>query len=74
MKSKLILTAGIVSTMLFSGCATLLKNEHPAVIKDKVTSPAGTTAYGYAKLEEGRVRDSFIKAINSAVDRAKELG
>jgi len=29
-------------------------------------SPAGTTASGYASLEEGKVRDSFIKAVEAA--------
>ena len=52
----------------------VLKNEHPALLKDKVMSPAGTTAAGYAKLEEGKVRDSFIKAMQASYERAKGLG
>lgn len=59
---------------LFEGFAALLENNHPAIIKDSVTSPGGTTASGMAKLEEGAVRDSMIKAINSAYDKACELG
>lgn len=47
--------------------------EHPAIIKDKVMSPAGTTAYGYKALEDGKVRASFIKAIEKAYNRAKEI-
>jgi len=32
-------------------------------------SPAGTTAQGYSALEEGGVRDSFIKAVERAYKR-----
>jgi pyrroline-5-carboxylate reductase len=56
---------------LFEGVGEVLKNEHPAILKDKVMSPAGTTAAGYAKLEEGKVRDSFIKAMEASYERAK---
>ncbi|APW64998.1 MULTISPECIES: pyrroline-5-carboxylate reductase [Arcobacteraceae] len=59
---------------LFSGTASLLENSHPAIIKDSVMSPGGTTAAGYTKLEEGAVRDSMIKAINAAYSKAVELG
>ena len=37
-------------------------------------SPGGTTSAGYAKLEEGAVRDSMIKAINAAYSKAVEFG
>ena len=57
---------------LFVGFSRLLEDEHPALIKDKVMSPAGTTAAGYAALEEGGVRDSFIKAIMSAYNRSQD--
>ncbi len=56
---------------LFEGVGEVLKTEHPAILKDKVMSPAGTTAAGYAKLEEGKVRDSFIKAMEASYERAK---
>lgn len=47
---------------LFEGYSKLLNDfSHPALIKDAVMSPGGITAKGYAKLEEGKVRDSFIK-------------
>lgn len=58
---------------LFEGFAELIKNTHPAVIKDSVMSPAGTTASGYFELEEGSVRVSFMKAVKGANERAKEL-
>lgn len=58
---------------LFEGMGEVLKVEHPAVLKEKVTSPGGTTIAGVAKLEEGGVRDSFIKAVEGAYERAKAL-
>jgi pyrroline-5-carboxylate reductase len=47
---------------------------HPAVLKDMVTSPGGTTIAGLAALEEGAIRSSFIAAVGAAVSRARELG
>jgi pyrroline-5-carboxylate reductase len=58
---------------LFDGMGELLQSEHPALLKDKVMSPGGTTAAGYARLEEGKVRDSFIKAVESAYEKAKKI-
>ena len=58
---------------LMDGMGALLADEHPALLKDKVMSPGGTTAAGYAALEEGRVRDSFIKAMEACYRRTKEL-
>lgn len=51
---------------LFGGFAPLIASNHPALVKDSVMSPGGTTAAGYASLEESGVRDGFIKAIESA--------
>lgn len=58
---------------LFSGTASLLEHNHPAIIKDSVMSPGGTTAAGYAKLEENGVRTAMIQAIQEAYDKAIEL-
>jgi Ser/Thr protein kinase RdoA (MazF antagonist) len=51
---------------LFKGFAHMVSTKHPALIKDAVMSPGGTTAAGYSALEESSVRDGFIKAIESA--------
>ena len=58
---------------VFNSVASLLEHSHPAIIKDSVMSPNGTTAQGYAKLEEGGVRDAMIKAIESAYNKANEI-
>ncbi len=56
---------------LFEGFSFLLNNKHPAIIKDEVMSPGGTTAAGYSALEECGTRNSMIKAISKAYNRAK---
>jgi len=55
-----------VTNSLFKGFAPLIASNHPALIKDSVMSPGGTTAAAYGALEEGAVRSSFIKAIGEA--------
>ena len=51
---------------LFKGFGPLLSEKHPALLKDSVMSPGGTTAAGYAALEEGRVRSAFMVAVEKA--------
>ena len=58
---------------LFSGFGELIQEVHPSLLKDGVMSPGGTTAAGYAALEEGNARAAFMNAIEKAYDRAKEL-
>ncbi len=55
-----------ITNSLFKGFAPLIAANHPALIKDSVMSPGGTTAAAYAALEEGAVRSSFIKAVGEA--------
>ncbi len=59
-----------------SGTAALLEQtgEHPAQIKDRVSSPGGTTIAGLAVLEQRGVRGALIDAVVAAAARAKELG
>jgi pyrroline-5-carboxylate reductase len=66
--------ATVLTQGLFNGVAKTLEDGHPALLKDSVISPAGTTAYGYAQLEESGVRNAFIKAIEAAAKRAEALG
>ena len=64
----------VIQTVL--GATTLVSqnSEHPSVLRDKVTSPGGTTIHGMAALEKGGFRDSVLSAILSATKRAGELG
>ena len=58
---------------LFGGFGELIQDVHPAILKDGVMSPGGTTAAGYGALEDGNVRASCIDAIEKAYKRALEL-
>lgn len=58
---------------LFGGFGELIQEIHPALLKDGVMSPGGTTAAGYGALENGNVRAACIDAIEKAYKRATEL-
>lgn len=58
---------------LFEGFAALLAEENPANIKDGVMSPGGTTAAGYAAMEQCNVRNGMMEAVKAAYAKAKEL-
>lgn len=55
-----------VTNGLFKGFGELISTIHPALLKDGVMSPGGTTAAGYAALEQGNVRSSCINAVEEA--------
>ncbi len=48
--------------------------QHPAILKDQVTTPAGCTIDGLMTLEEGGLRVTLTKAVTEAARRAGELG
>lgn len=60
----------------FAGTAALLTapGAHPALVRESVTSPGGTTAAGLQALERGAVRAAFAEAVRAALQRARELG
>jgi pyrroline-5-carboxylate reductase len=66
----------MLATQTVMGSVKLLleTGEHPALLREKVTSPGGTTAAGLYKLEEGGFRKILIDAVKAAAQRAKELG
>jgi len=69
-------TALALATQTVAGGAAMARDsgEHPGALKDKVTSPAGTTIEGIAALERCGLRHAVIEAVTAAGRRAQELG
>lgn len=57
------------------GAATMLAEtgEHPTVLRERVTSPAGTTVAALRELDDHKVRAAFLTAMEAARDRSAEL-
>lgn len=69
-------TATELAVQTAVGAAKMLREtgEHPAVLREQVTSPAGTTAAALRELEKHGVRAAFLSALEAARDRSQELG
>jgi len=63
----------VVQTLF--GAATMLKEtgEHPTVLRERVSSPGGTTVAALRQLDDHKVRAAFIRAIEAAAQRSHEL-
>jgi pyrroline-5-carboxylate reductase len=63
----------VVQTMV--GSAKMLREtgEHPTVLRERVTSPGGTTAAAVRELEDHKVRAAFMTALESARNRSRSL-
>jgi pyrroline-5-carboxylate reductase len=68
-----IATLLAAQTTLGAARVVLETGDHPALLKDAVTTPAGCTIDGIMELEEGKLRVTLIKAVVKAAQRAKEL-
>jgi pyrroline-5-carboxylate reductase len=68
-------TATLLAAQTALGAAKVVleTGDHPALLKDAVTTPAGCTIDAIMELEEGKLRVTLIKAVVKAAQRAKEL-
>lgn len=69
-------TATQLVLQTLKGTVELLEHTqwHPADLKDRVTSPGGTTIAGIASLEASGLRSALIQAVQAAAQRSRELG
>ncbi|MDA7901494.1 pyrroline-5-carboxylate reductase [Mariniblastus sp.] len=63
-----------IQTVLGSAKMLLETGDHPAILRDSVASPGGTTIEGIKALEENSFRDAVISAVQAATERSRELG
>jgi pyrroline-5-carboxylate reductase len=58
------------------GAASMLREtgDHPALLREQVTSPGGTTAEGLFKLERGGFKRLVIEAVSAAAEKSELLG
>lgn len=68
--------AATLATQTVLGSAQLLQQSgrHPAELRNAVTSPGGTTAEGLMSLESNRFRAAVMEAVESAYEKAVQLG
>ena len=69
-----VATALAAQTVLGAAMMVLETGQHPAQLKDAVTSPGGTTIEGISKLEDGGLRSVIINAVEAATLKSKKLG
>jgi len=69
-------TAHALAVQTVLGAARLVQKsaEHPAVLRDRVCSPGGTTIAGMQAIEERGLRATLIEAVARATQRSRELG
>ena len=67
-------TALAAQTVLGAAQMVLSASEHPAVLRERVTSPGGTTIAGLQVLERRGLRSALIDAVEAATRRSEELG
>ena len=60
-------------TLLGAAKLAQQSGEHPAALRDRVTTPGGTTIAGLAELERYGVRSALMEAVEAATERSEQL-
>jgi pyrroline-5-carboxylate reductase len=64
----------VIETLLGGTLLAKESGDHPAYLRNMVTSPAGTSAAAIAEMEKGRLRTVLSEAVFAAYRRTEELG
>jgi pyrroline-5-carboxylate reductase len=65
--------AGAAQTVLGTGKLVLDLHEHPAKVKDMVTTPGGTTIEAIYQLEGSSIRQALMRAVEEAAKKSKRI-
>ncbi|UDY23870.1 pyrroline-5-carboxylate reductase [Nocardioides sp. Kera G14] len=71
--TRAVATQLVEQTLVGSSLLLQQSDEHPAVLREQVTSPGGTTAAALAVLEADGLRSTFLKATRANRDRSREI-
>ncbi|GAA4976702.1 pyrroline-5-carboxylate reductase [Kineococcus glutinatus] len=63
----------VVQTVVGAGAMLRETGQHPTVLREQVTSPAGTTTAALRQLDDHKVRAAFVTAVEAAWSRSREL-
>ncbi|NIZ92239.1 pyrroline-5-carboxylate reductase [Kineococcus rubinsiae] len=63
----------VVQTVVGAGAMLRETGQHPTVLREQVTSPAGTTAAALRQLDESGVRAAMVSAVEAAWTRSRQL-
>jgi pyrroline-5-carboxylate reductase len=72
--SRDVANALVIQTVLGAAKMAAQTKEHPAQLKDRVTSPGGTAITALHSMERNGLRASLIDAVEAATNRSAELG
>ena len=64
---------GSAQTVLGTGKLVLELQEHPAKVKDMVTTPGGTTIEAISEIERSDIRQALIRAIEAATKKSQKI-
>jgi pyrroline-5-carboxylate reductase len=64
----------ILAGSLLAAAKMIQHGEHPAVLREKISSPRGTTIQGLKTIEKGGVRSTYTDATIDSVHHGLNMG